>query len=125
MKIALMNLSIARALIASVAIASAQLAQAHAYPQHQAPAAGATVSSSPNEVSIEFDDGLEPAFSSIAVTDKQGKPVTSAKSVVDPADKKHMSVALNALTPGVYSVAWVAVADDGHRTQGHYSFTLK
>jgi copper resistance protein C len=125
MKIALMNLSIARALIASVAIASAQLAQAHAYPQHQAPAAGATVSSSPNEVSIEFDDGLEPAFSSIAVTDTQGKPVTSAKSVVDPADKKHMSVALNALTPGVYSVAWVAVADDGHRTQGHYSFTLK
>lgn len=83
------------------------------------------MSTSQKEVAIEFDDGLEPAFSSIAVTDAQGKPVTSAKSLVDSADKKHMSVALNALTPGVYSVAWVAVADDGHRTQGHYSFTVK
>ncbi|MEA3127439.1 MAG: copper resistance protein [Caballeronia sp.] len=36
-----------------------------------------------------------------------------------------MSVALNALTPGVYSVAWFAVADDGHHTQGHYGFTVK
>jgi methionine-rich copper-binding protein CopC len=125
MKNSLMKFAIVRTLIASAALASAQLAQAHAYPQHQVPAAGATVSTSQNEVSIEFDDGLEPAFSSIAVTDAQGKPVTSAKSVVDSADKKHMSVALNALTPGVYSVAWVAVAEDGHRTQGHYSFTVK
>jgi len=125
MKIALMKNVTVRTLIAAAALASAQLAQAHAYPQHQEPGAGATVSTSQKEVAIEFDDGLEPAFSSIAVTDAQGKPVTSAKSVVDPTDKKHMSVALNALTPGVYSVAWIAVADDGHRTQGHYSFTVK
>jgi hypothetical protein len=76
-------------------------------------------------VAIGFDDGLEPAFSSIAVTVAQGKPVTRAKSAADPADQKHMSVALNALTPGVYSVAWFAVADDGHHTQGHYGFTVK
>ncbi|MEA3093976.1 MAG: copper resistance protein [Caballeronia sp.] len=125
MKIALFNSVIVRTLITCAALASAQLAHAHAYPQHQEPGAGATVSTSQKEVAIEFDDGLEPAFSSIAVTDAQGKPVTRAKSAVDPADKKHMSVALNALTPGVYSVAWIAVADDGHRTQGHYSFTVK
>ncbi|MDB5836822.1 MAG: copC domain protein [Caballeronia sp.] len=125
MKIALLHSVTVRTLIVAAALASAQLAHAHAYPQHQEPGAGATVSTSQKEVAIEFDDGLEPAFSSIAVTDAQGKPVTSAKSVVDPADKKHMSVALNALTPGVYSVAWIAVADDGHRTQGHYSFKVK
>jgi methionine-rich copper-binding protein CopC len=125
MKISLINFATVRSLIAAAALASTQLAHAHAYPQHQEPAAGATVSTSQKEVAIEFDDGLEPAFSSIAVTDAQGKPVTSAKSVVDPADKKHMSVALNALTPGVYLVAWIAVADDGHRTQGHYKFTVK
>ncbi|QCP51984.1 copper resistance protein CopC [Trinickia violacea] len=27
--------------------------------------------------------------------------------------------------PGVYTISWVAVAADGHRTQGHYSFTVK
>jgi hypothetical protein len=102
-----------------------QLAHAHAYPRHQAPGAGATAPTTQKEVAIDFDEGLEPAFSSIAVTDAQGKSVTSAKAIIDPADTKHMSVALSALSPGEYSVAWVAVADDGHRTQGHYSFTVK
>ncbi|MGA3246972.1 MAG: copper resistance protein CopC [Paraburkholderia sp.] len=114
-----------RAAVAALMIAGCQLAHAHAFPTHQAPGAGATVSTSQKDVAIDFDDGLEPAFSSITVTDAQGKPVTSAKAAVDPSNKKHMSVALNPLTPGDYTVAWVAVAEDGHRTQGHYTFTVK
>jgi methionine-rich copper-binding protein CopC len=125
MKNALVNSSLARGLVAALTLTVAQLAHAHAYPTHQAPSAGATVSASQKDVAIDFDDGLEPAFSSITVTDAQGKPVTSGKAVVDPSNNKHMSVTLNPLTPGDYSVAWVAVAEDGHRTQGHYSFTVK
>jgi methionine-rich copper-binding protein CopC len=125
MKTNLLNTSMARGLVAALTLTVAQLAHAHAYPTHQAPSAGSTVPTSEKDVAIDFDDGLEPAFSSIAVTDAQGKSVTSAKAVVDPSNKKHMSVALNPLTPGEYSVAWVAVADDGHRTQGHYTFTVK
>ena len=115
----------ARAAVAALLIAACQLAHAHAYPTHQAPGAGATVSTSQKDVAIDFDDGLEPAFSSITVTDAQGNSVTNGKSVVDPSNKKHMSVALNTLTPGDYTVAWVAIASDGHRTQGHYKFTVK
>ncbi|MEX3921072.1 copper resistance protein CopC [Paraburkholderia sp. BR10872] len=115
----------ARVAIAALLIAVCQLAQAHAYPTHEAPGAGATVTTSQKDVVIDFDDGLEPAFSSITVTDAQGKDVTSGKAVVDPSNSKHMSVGLNALTPGVYTVSWVALADDGHRTQGHYAFTVK
>lgn len=115
----------ARGVVAALLIAACQLAQAHAYPTHQAPGAGATVTTSQKDVAIDFDDGLEPAFSSITVTDAQGQAVTSGKAVVDPSNRKHMSVGLNTLTPGVYTVAWFAVADDGHRTQGHYSFTVK
>jgi methionine-rich copper-binding protein CopC len=125
MKTALLNSSMARGLVAALTLTFAQFAHAHAYPTHQVPSAGSTVPTSQKEVAIDFDDGLEPAFSSIAVTDAQGKSVTSDKAVVDPANRKHMSVALNALTPGVYAVAWVALAADGHRTQGHYSFTAK
>jgi len=105
--------------------ATARLASAHAYPTHQVPSAGATVGSSVKEVAIDFDDGLEPAFSSIDVTDAAGKSVIAAKAVVSATDKKHMSVALNSLQAGDYAVAWVAVASDGHRTQGHYHFTVK
>ncbi|MEM5425867.1 MULTISPECIES: copper resistance CopC family protein [Paraburkholderia] len=115
----------ARGAVAAVLIAVCQFVQAHAYPTHQAPGAGSTVPGSQKEVAIDFDDGLEPAFSSITVTDAQGKAITSGKAVADPSNSKHMSVALNPQTPGVYTVSWVAVAADGHRTQGHYMFTVK
>jgi methionine-rich copper-binding protein CopC len=36
-----------------------------------------------------------------------------------------MSVALNLRTPGLYTVSWVAVAADGHRTQGRYTFKVE
>ena len=114
-----------RAFVGALLIAGCELAYAHAYPTHQAPAAGSTVPASQQDVAIDFDDGLEPAFSSITVTDAQGNAVTRDKAVVDPSDKKHMSVALKPLAPGVYTVSWVAVADEGHRTQGHYTFTVK
>ncbi|MGF6410402.1 copper resistance CopC family protein [Paraburkholderia sp. 32] len=117
--------TIARAAIAALMIAGCNLAQAHAYPTQEAPGAGATVTTSQKDVAIDFDDGLEPAFSSIAVTDSQGKSVTSSKAAVDPSNRKHMSVGLNPLVPGAYTVSWVAVANDGHRTQGHYTFTVK
>lgn len=125
MKTSLLNSFAVRCFVAALMLATAQLAHAHARPTHQAPAAGSTVTTSQKEVAIDFDDSLEPAFSLITVTDAQGKSVTSDKAVVDPSSTKHMSVALNALTPGVYAVAWVAVAADGHRTQGHYTFTVK
>jgi len=56
------------------------------------------VTTSQKDVAIDFDDGLEPAFSSITVTDAQGKAVTSGKAVVDPSNSKNMSVSLNPLT---------------------------
>lgn len=120
-----MNTLKARVLIGFLAMSIAQLAFAHAYPTHEMPGAGATVSTSQQEVAIDFDDGLEPAFSSITVTDAQGKSITKGKAVVDSKNAKHMSIALNTLTPGTYTVAWIAVATDGHRTQGHYAFSVK
>jgi hypothetical protein len=114
-----------RAAVAALLIAGCQLAQAHAYPTHKTPAAGATVATSQKDVVIDFDDSLEPAFSSITVKDAHGKAVSDGKAVVDASNKKRMSVALHSLTPGIYTVSWVAVAADGHRTQGHYTFTVK
>ena len=115
----------ARAAAVALAITACQFAHAHAHPIRQAPAAGATVSTSTKAVTIDFDDRIEPAFSTITVVDAQGKAATRAKSVVDPSNRKRMSVALNPLGPGVYTVSWVAVATDGHRTQGRYTFTVK
>jgi methionine-rich copper-binding protein CopC len=118
------NISL-KCMVAVLGVGLAQLACAHAYPTRQSPDAGAILSDAPSQVVIDYDDALEPAFSSLTVTDGAGKSVASGKSAVDPDDSKRMAVRLAPLAPGVYAVAWVAVAHDGHRTQGHYGFSLK
>jgi methionine-rich copper-binding protein CopC len=125
MKTSFLNASAARGLVAAMTLAIAQLARAHVFPKHEVPAAGSAVPSSQNAVAIDFDEGLESEFSAITVTDVRGRSVTNGKSVVDPSNAKHMWVALNALTPGVYTVTWVAVGADGHRMEGEYTFTVK
>lgn len=118
-----MTFKMLRLIIVASGVLGVQLAHAHAYPAHQAPAAGATVARSTSTVSIEFDEPLEPALTTLIVTNAAGEAVTTGKSQVAADDKKQLSVKLNPLTAGVYAVSWIAVAADGHRTQGHYTFT--
>ncbi|MQR02419.1 copper resistance protein CopC [Glaciimonas soli] len=105
----------------------ANFAHAHAHPVTQTPAADSaySIGNAPSEVSITYDEALEPAFSKLAVTDAQGKAITINKAEVDTTTHKTLRVALSKLVAGIYLVKWVAVADDGHRTQGSYKFTVK
>jgi copper resistance protein C len=118
----LRNVAKLTTLVAGLALASA--AWAHVFPQKQEPGAGATVSS-PAQVRVTFDGPLEPAFSSLTVSDASGKQVNTAKSAVDEHQASVMTVALPTLAAGHYKVNWVAVASDGHRTHGDYSFDVK
>lgn len=108
--------------IAAMTFAGA--AFAHVFPQHQEPGAGASVAS-PSQVSITFDGPLEPAFSTLTVTNSAGNQANIAKATVDSQQPANISVALPALPAGRYTVHWAAVAEDGHRTHGDYSFDVK
>ncbi|MBC8749464.1 MULTISPECIES: copper resistance CopC family protein [Paraburkholderia] len=112
----------AAALIAGVTLASAALA--HVFPQKQEPGAGASVVA-PTQVKLTFDGPLEPAFSSLTVSNASGKPVSTQKSSVDPQQRAVMTLPLPTLAAGHYTVHWVAVASDGHRTHGDYGFDVK
>jgi len=112
----------AAALLAGITLAGA--ACAHVFPQKQEPGAGATVAA-PSQVKVTFDGPLEPAFSSLTVTDASGKPVGTQKSAVDAHQPAVITVPLPALAAGHYTVHWVAVASDGHRTHGDYGFDVK
>jgi copper resistance protein C len=109
---------------AIVFLVMSSAALAHVFPRTQVPGAGETVAS-PAQIRITFDGPLEPAFSSLTVTDANGKQVNTEKSAVDAQHHENISVALPALQAGRYTVHWVAIADDGHRTHGDYSFTVK
>ena len=111
-------------LAGSVLVWGTMPAFAHAKPKAMVPEANSTVSA-PSEISIIFSEALEPKFSSLKVTDERSNPASTRASVVDPADRKHMTLALPKLAPGVYTVHWVTAATDGHRMDGAYTFTVK
>jgi copper resistance protein C len=97
---------------------------AHAHPKVMEPPVD-SVGPAPAQVSIRFTEGLEPKLSSIHVAGENGAAVTQQASAVDASDGTHMTLALPVLKPGIYAVHWIAIATDGHRTEGNYKFTVK
>jgi len=74
---------------------------------HADPPVGATVATTPHDLMIWFTQGLEPAFSTVAVTDAGGARVDEGKPRIS---GNTMSVALTALSAGTYHVHWHAVS---------------
>lgn len=97
---------------------------AHTHPVSMAPSSDSTVEA-PASIVMHFSGDMEPKFSSITVSNATGHVVNVAASSVASDDKKLMSVALPTLPPGTYTVDWVAVSVDTHRSQGEYKFTVK
>ena len=98
-------------------------AYAHAVPKAMTPAPHATVSA-PTEISMTFSEDLEPKFSVIKLLGSTGIVVSKAASVLDPANAKHITLALPKLAAGVYTVQWTSSASDGHRLSRTYTFTI-
>ena len=95
---------------------------AHAELTRAVPPAGGTVAAAPNEVTVNFSEPLEPAFSTIVVRDSVGKRVDKADVHVDKEDRTIMRVSLQPLPQGTYTVKWRAVTVDTHRTEGAFIF---
>jgi copper resistance protein C len=112
-----------RTLIASAALAVlAGPAWAHAFLEHASPGAGASDATAPKKLTLDFTENLEPTFSGVTVSDKDGHSVEQGAPVVNGAN---ITVALTPLKAGSYHVAWHAVSIDSHRTEGSYSFSVK
>jgi copper resistance protein C len=115
---------LAAAWMTALFLSSSPYASAHARPKVMVPAAESTTASPPR-VSVTFSEAVEPKFSSLNVTDEQGKQINTATSTSLPDDPKTLTLALPSLQPGGYLVHWVSVAPDGHRMEGEYKFTVK
>lgn len=102
------------------------VASAHALPIRSDPAPHSILHSPPSQVTIWFDDALIVTTSHMTVENASGQEVDRRDSRVNPANHREMSVALApSLAGGTYTVLWVAQsADDGHVTQGSFSFQV-
>jgi methionine-rich copper-binding protein CopC len=98
---------------------SAPAARAHAFLDHATPLVGSTVDAAPHDVSLTFTQSLEPAFSTVVVTDASGAEVSQGKAQVS---GNTMRVGLKALSPGSYKVRWHALSVDTHTTEGSFTF---
>jgi hypothetical protein len=94
-------------------------AQAHAFLDHAEPRVGSTMPAAPREVVLFFSQNLEPAFSSVEVSDASGARVDQGKPKVNATT---MRVGLKPLPPGAYRVRWQVLSVDTHTTEGSFSF---
>jgi copper resistance protein C len=110
-------LTFATAALATVLFGTA--AQAHAFLDHAEPRVGSTVPTAPRELSLSFTQKLEPAFSSVEVSDANGARVDLGKPSISTGV---MRVGLKPLPPGTYRVRWHVLSVDTHTTEGSFTF---
>ena len=108
--------------LSGLALASvAPLAAAHAFLDHASPRVGSEVHASPAQVTLSYTADIEPAFSSVSVTDAHGKQVDRGDKQVEGST---MRVSLPSLPAGTYQVRWRVLSVDTHVTEGDFKFKV-
>ncbi|MEA2835206.1 MAG: copper resistance protein [Methylobacteriaceae bacterium] len=107
---------------AALVVTSAAAAHAHAQLESANPRVGSTVSAAPSVLTLNFSEGVEPAFSTVQVTDAAGRRVDSGKPSVN---GRQVQVPLRSLAPGQYNVRWRVLSVDTHKTEGSFGFEVR
>src|SRR4249919_719872 len=97
---------------------------AHAYLVKSVPAQRAVLHRSPANIQLRFNERLEPQYSSLSLTDADGKPVETGKAEVSSEDPKQLSATIKPLPPGRYLIKYRVLSVDGHIVQGQFPFTV-
>ena len=110
--------------LAAAACLIGQAAFAHAFLERASPAVGAEISGSPPALNLTYTEPVEPLFSTIRVTDSSGTRVDDGKPATQD-DGRVLTVKLKPPPPGVYAVEWHVTSVDTHKTDGHFTFTVR
>jgi len=96
---------------------------AHSLLLESSPAAGATLTEGPPQISLRFNNRIEKHLSTIRVLDERGasRPVTML-ATEGAADR--LSATVPGLTPGAWRVEWQVLSTDGHIVSGRFSFRI-
>lgn len=101
---------------------SASTVAAHVELISSSPVAGANLVTIPTEVTITFDDELDPDLSHFEVTDAASVEVGSGQVDLTVADRNVMTGPVTITSPGVYTVTYTVAGVDGHVLKGTFSF---
>jgi hypothetical protein len=104
-----------------MSVVATSTAHAHVFLDHAEPRVGNKVATPPHEVTLWFTQKLEPAFSSVTITNAAGQRVDSGKARVS---GNQMSVSLRSVGSGTYHVNWHVLSVDTHTTEGSFTFQV-
>jgi methionine-rich copper-binding protein CopC len=77
------------------------------------------------KVEVWYNDAIANAFFALAVINAAGDRVDKRDTAIDSADWSHVSVSVEPLTPGEYSVRYRAVSADTHLVSGAWVFEVR
>ncbi|MFU8875478.1 copper resistance CopC family protein [Micromonospora sp. SL4-19] len=103
-------------------LAPASPAAAHNSLQAANPAQDSRLSTPPTQITLKFLQKLDPAFTTIVLSDADQRKVPTSEPAVTGATGT--VTITQPLANGNYTVAYRVVSADGHPVQGSYSFTL-
>ncbi len=115
----------ARLLLVILALAVAGPAWSHAFLERAEPRVGSTVKSAPAQVRVWFTQNLEPAFSTLEVSNERGERVDQGATQSDPGNPALLQVALKPIETGTYRVKWRVLSVDTHVTEGDFTFKVQ
>ncbi|MBQ1118666.1 copper resistance protein CopC [Streptomyces sp. B15] len=107
-------------------LAAAGPAGAHAALTGSDPAKGSVVRGAPEQVTLDFSEGVAMSDGAIRVLDPRGQRVDTRKvRDTGTAGKVQRAVSLKpGLGKGTYTVAWQAVSADSHPVSGAFTFSV-
>ncbi|WP_413300025.1 copper resistance CopC/CopD family protein [Bacillus sp. 1P10SD] len=98
---------------------------AHAYIKKSTPSENETLSKPPENVTIEFDEPIQPSYHSIEVFDSEGNRVDQKNGHIDTKNSSVIECDLKDNLPnGTYRIQWRVVSSDGHPVQGVIPFQI-
>jgi copper transport protein len=101
------------------------LSSAHAYIVKSNPTGNQSLSKSPDKVSIEFDEIIQPTFYSLQVLDMKGTQVNKDNGRINASNAKVLeSDVKQDLPKGIYTLKWKIVSSDGHPVDGVIPFQI-
>jgi methionine-rich copper-binding protein CopC len=77
------------------------------------------------KVEVWYDAGIRDAFVALAVVNGAGERIDKRDAAIDASDPAHVTVGVNPLTPGKYTVRYRALSADGHIVSGAWEFEIK
>jgi methionine-rich copper-binding protein CopC len=116
------RLALQIAAAAALLVASAGVAMAHAELQSSSPAPGSNLDAPPDEVTLTFDEELDPDASTFRVTDEDAAEVGGGSVDLSVADRNVLTGTVAIDAPGLYTVTYAVTSVDGHEVDGSFSF---